>query len=101
MKNILKYLRRTRDIFLIYGGFDLKLKSYTDSNFQSDPDGSKSISGYVFTVYGGVVSWKSFKQQTIADSIIEAKYIATSETAKETVWMKKFMSVLGEVLGIE
>ena len=55
MKNILKYLRRTRDIFLIYGGFDLKLKGYTNSSFQSDPNDSKSISGYVFTLYGGAV----------------------------------------------
>ena len=62
MKNILKYLRRTRDIFLIYSGFDLKLEGYTDSNFQSDPDDSKSISRYVFTLYGSAVSWKSFKQ---------------------------------------
>ena len=55
MKNILKYLRRTRDIFLIYGGSDLKLEGYTDSSFQSDPDDSKSISGYIFTLYGGAV----------------------------------------------
>ena len=52
MKNILTYLRRTRDIFLIYGRFDLK----TNSSFQSDLDDSKYISGYVFTLYGGVVS---------------------------------------------
>ena len=60
MKNILKYLRRIRDIFLIYYGFDLKLKDYIDSSFQSDLDDSKSISGYVFTLYGGAVSWKNF-----------------------------------------
>ena len=56
VKNILKYLRRTKDIFLIYGGSDLKLEGYSDSSFQSDPDDSKSISGYVFTLNGGVVS---------------------------------------------
>ena len=60
VKNIHKYLRRTRDIFLIYGRSDLNLKDYIDSNFQSDPDDSKSISGYVFTLYGGAVSWKNF-----------------------------------------
>ena len=62
MKNILKYLRRTRDIFLIYGGSDLKLEGYTDSNFQSDPDDSKSISGYMFIPNDGAVSWKSSKR---------------------------------------
>ena len=59
VKNILKYLRRIRDIFLIYGGSDLKLEDYTDSSFQPDLDDSKSIFGYVFTLYGGAVSWKN------------------------------------------
>ena len=85
VKNILKYLRRTRDVFLIYDGSNLKLKDYADSSFQSDPDDSKSISRYVFTLYGSAVSQKNFKQKTIADSITEAEYIATSEAAKETI----------------
>ena len=57
MKNILKYLRRTKDIFLIYGrGSELKLEGYTNFNFQSDLDNSKSISGYMFILNGGAVS---------------------------------------------
>ena len=56
MKNILKYLRKTRDIFLIYTRFDLKLEGYIDSSFQSDPNDSKSIFRYVFTLYGDAVS---------------------------------------------
>ena len=75
MKNILKYLRRIRDIFLIYGGSDLKLEDYTNSSFQSDLDNSKSIFGYVFILYSGAVSWKSFKQQMVANSITETEYI--------------------------
>ena len=52
VKNILKYLRRTKDIFLIYEGSDLKLEAYSDSSFQSDLEDSKSILGYVFTLNG-------------------------------------------------
>ena len=33
VKNILKYLRRTKDLFLIYGGGDLQLDGYTDYDF--------------------------------------------------------------------
>ena len=34
VKNILKYLRRTKDAFLIYGGEeDLVVKGYTDASF--------------------------------------------------------------------
>ena len=44
IKNILKYLRRTKDVFLIYGDgdSDLHVKGYTDVNFQSHKDHSKS-----------------------------------------------------------
>ena len=45
----------------------------------------------MFTLNGGAVSWKSFKQETTVDSIIESKYIAATEAAKEAVWLKKFI----------
>ena len=45
----------------------------------------------MFCLNGGAISWKSSKQDTIADSIIEAKYIAASKAAKEAIWIKKFI----------
>ncbi|MGH2152822.1 Ty1/Copia family ribonuclease HI, partial [Enterococcus faecalis] len=65
-----------------------------------DQDDSKSVSGYVFTLNSGAVSWKSSKQQTVADLVTEAEYIAASEAAKEAVWMKKFITELGVVPSI-
>ena len=100
VKNILKYLRRTKDMFLVYGEGDLQVKGYTDASFQSDKDDCKSQSGYVFTLGGGAVSWKSSKQETTADSTTEAEYIAASEAAKEAVWIKKFITELGVVPSI-
>ncbi|KAL0294631.1 UNVERIFIED_CONTAM: Retrovirus-related Pol polyprotein from transposon TNT 1-94 [Sesamum radiatum] len=85
VKTILKYLRRTKDMFLIYGGGELILEGYSDASFQSDEDDAKSQSGFVFKLNGGVVAWKSFKQDTTADSTTEAEYIAASEAAKEAV----------------
>ena len=70
---------------------------YTDSDFQSDREFRKSISGYVFTLGGGAISWRSVKQSSIADSTMEAKYIAASEAAKEAVWLKNFLLDLGVV----
>jgi hypothetical protein len=43
------------------------------------------------------VSWKSFKQDTIADSTVGVEYIVASEAAKEVVWIKNFVSQLGVV----
>ncbi|KAL0463362.1 UNVERIFIED_CONTAM: Retrovirus-related Pol polyprotein from transposon TNT 1-94 [Sesamum latifolium] len=59
VKSILKYLKRTKDMFLIYGGGELILEGYSDASFQSDDDDAKSQSGFVFKLNGGVVAWKS------------------------------------------
>ncbi|KAL4018316.1 hypothetical protein IC575_021907 [Cucumis melo] len=85
IKIILKYLRRTRDYMLMYGAKDLILTGYTDSDFQTDKDSRKSTSGSVFTLNGGAVVWRSIKQGCIADSIMEAEYVAACEAAKEAV----------------
>ena len=95
MKTILKYLRNTKDQWLIYGEPDLKLERFTDSSFESDRDDSKSVSGFVFTLNGGAICWKSSKQNTVADSVCEAEYIAASDAAKEAVWLWKFLGKLG------
>jgi hypothetical protein len=67
-----KYLRRTKGMFLVYGGEEeLVVTGYTDASFQTDQDDSKSQSGYVFTINSGDVSWKSSKQETVTDSTTE------------------------------
>ena len=40
---------------------------------------------------------KSSKQPTTADSTTEAVYIATSDAAKEAIWLKKFITDLGVI----
>ena len=80
-----------RDYMLIYQDESLEPVGYTDSDFQSGIDFRKSTSWYVFTFGGGAISWRSVKQSSIADSTMEAEYIATSEAAKEVVWLKNFL----------
>jgi hypothetical protein len=57
VKNILKYLRRTKEVFLVFGGEEeLVVKGYNDASFQTDVDDSKSQSDFVFCLNGGAVS---------------------------------------------
>ena len=57
VKNILKYLKRTKDMFLVYGGDkDLVVNGYVDASFDTDLNDSKSQTGYVFILNGGAVS---------------------------------------------
>ncbi|KAJ9547558.1 hypothetical protein OSB04_020101 [Centaurea solstitialis] len=102
VKNILKYLRRTKDMFLVFGGSEdeISVTGYSDASFQTDRDDFRSQSGYVFTLNGGAISWKSSKQDTIADSTTEAEYIAASDAAKEAVWLRNFLSDLRVVASI-
>ncbi|GKA21841.1 retrotransposon protein, putative, ty1-copia subclass, partial [Tanacetum coccineum] len=100
VKNILKYLRNTKDMFLVYGGnpeAELRVDCYCDAGFETDRDDTKSQTGYVFILNGGAVDWKSSKQSTTAMSATEAEYIAASEAAMEAVWIRKFISGLGIV----
>jgi hypothetical protein len=98
VKNILKYLRRTNEAFLVFGGEEeLIVKGYNDATFQTDADDSKLQSGFVFCLNGGAVRWKSSKQDTVADSMIEAEYIAAFEAVKEAVWIRNFVSELGVI----
>ncbi|KAL0386200.1 UNVERIFIED_CONTAM: Retrovirus-related Pol polyprotein from transposon TNT 1-94 [Sesamum radiatum] len=69
-------------------------------SFQSDDDDAKSQSGFVFKLNGGVVAWKSSKQNTTADSTTEVEYIAASEAGKEAVWMKNYIQELSVVPSI-
>ena len=58
IKHIFKYLRRTRDYMLVFQDESLVPIVYTDLDFQSDRE---STSGYVFTLGGGAISWRSVK----------------------------------------
>ena len=61
-------------MFLVYGGEEeLVVTGYTDASFQTDKDDSKSQSDFVFKVNGGAISWKSSKQETVADSTTKAQ----------------------------
>ncbi|VFQ98070.1 unnamed protein product [Cuscuta campestris] len=93
---------RTKDAFLVYGGKDeLSIVGYTDASFQNDRDDFKSQAGYVICLNGGAVTWKSYKQDTTADSTIEEEYMAAAEAAKEGVWLKNFITELGVVPSIK
>ena len=44
----------------------------------------------------GPISWASKKQSTVACSSTESEYYALSETARETVWLRKLLGEMGQ-----
>ncbi|GJR49287.1 uncharacterized mitochondrial protein-like protein [Tanacetum coccineum] len=54
VKNILKYLRNTKDMFLVYGGnpsTELRVDCYCNAGFETDIDDMKYLTGYVSSTY--------------------------------------------------
>jgi hypothetical protein len=88
---VLQYLRYTRDYGLHYTRYPAVLEGYTDANWISDMKDSKSTSGYVFTIGGAAVSWKSSKQTCIARSTMESEFIALDKATEEAEWLRHFL----------
>jgi len=72
----------------------LRIEEYSDSNFTGDVDDRKSTSGYVFTLAGGDISWKSSKQTVNASSMMYDEFVACYEATGQVNWLKKFVSGL-------
>ncbi|WVY90442.1 hypothetical protein V8G54_035956 [Vigna mungo] len=96
VKWILRYLRGSAKRSLCFGNGDLKLIGYSDSDMAGNVDSRKSTSVYLITFAGGAVSWKSKLQKCVTLSTAEAEYVAVTEASKEMLWMKNFLSELGD-----
>ncbi|KAE8714902.1 hypothetical protein F3Y22_tig00110187pilonHSYRG00229 [Hibiscus syriacus] len=68
---------------------------YVDSDYAGDLDNRRSTTGYVFTLGGGPICWKSTVQSVVALSTTEAEYMAAAEAAKEALWLTGLVKELG------
>ncbi len=91
LMRVLRYLRYTMDYGLHYTRYPAVLEGYSDANWISDTKDTKSTSGYVFTIGGSAVSWKSSKQTCIARSTMESEFIALDKSAEEAEWLRNFL----------
>jgi transposase InsO family protein len=97
LKRVYRYLSGTRSFKLTYGGrdTDTELIGYTDADWASNQNDRKSISGYVYMIGGGAITWNSKKQPIVALSSAEAEYIAESHSGREALWLRRLISSLG------
>ena len=65
-----------------------QLQGFVDADYVGNIDTRKSLTGYVFTVFGRAISWKANLQLVVALSTTETEYMAMTEAVKETIWLK-------------
>ena len=90
-QRVAKYLRGTIDYGLRFDRSPPFVEGYSDANQISDSDEIKSTSGYVFTLGGGAVPWKSLKQTCIARPTMESELIALQKACFEAKWLRNLL----------
>lgn len=96
-KRILRYLKGSIDKKLMYSRDnqpDIEIVGYCDADFAADVEDRKSISGFVYMMSGGAVTWNSRKQQTVALSTTESEYMSISCAVQEEFWLKNLVEEL-------
>jgi hypothetical protein len=92
VKKVLRYMQGTKDLMLTYRRSDsLEIKGYSDADYAGDQDDRKSMSGYVFTLTGGAISWRSCKLSIVASSTMYAGFIACFDATGHAIWLKKII----------
>jgi hypothetical protein len=90
LKRVLHYLKSMAHFGLRLSSSANKvdLIGWTDLDWAQDLDMRCSISGFIFNIAGGSVSWSSKKQPTVALSTAKAEYMTASNATKEAIWLQ-------------
>ena len=99
LKWTMRYLKGAGGFGILYKdvgepGGDV-LVGFCDSDFAGNLDNRKSQTGYIFTLYGGAISWKSGLQSMVALSTTEAEYMAMTAAVKESIWLRGIAAEFG------
>lgn len=65
-----------------------------DADYASDHIDRRSVTGHLYLLNRGLVSWTSTKQKCVATSTTEAEYIALSECSKQGQWVHQVVKEL-------
>jgi Reverse transcriptase (RNA-dependent DNA polymerase) len=87
---VLRYLKLTRNFCITYRKGRIIIVGFSDADWGSNPIDRISMTGYVFMVNGGAVSWTSHKQTAVALSTMEAEYMALSDASRESIARGQF-----------
>ena len=90
----MRYLKATPDRGICYAAGRIEdeevyLRERTDFVWARDVDGSRSTTGYCFTLGSGAGSWSSKEQSRVALSSTEAEYGAVCADTCEVFWLRR------------
>ncbi|KAK5787031.1 hypothetical protein PVK06_041682 [Gossypium arboreum] len=94
-KRVLRYIKGTLSYGMLFSkAKSLKLIGYTNSNWAGSIDDMNSTSGYVFTLGSPIFCWSSKEQSVVAQSTVEAEYVAAARAVNQAIWLRKILANL-------
>jgi hypothetical protein len=92
LKNVLRYVKGTIDLSLVYNRNDSNsVEGFVDSDWGGNPNDRKSTTGFCFKVFNCTVMRSSKKQHSVAMSTTEAEYVALGQATSEACWIKNIL----------
>ena len=92
-ERVLQYVCGTYDQGITYRDLGAEVKNkqigWVDSDFGSDPDTRKSMTGYLMSLNGGAISWRSSRQGGVTLSSSEAEFVVASQADQEVVYLRE------------
>jgi hypothetical protein len=97
IKWIMRYLKGTVDIYLVYGtnGSTGKLVSYADSDYGGNRIKRRFLTCYIFTLYRCTINWKATLQPIVTLATTEAKHMSVTKGVNEGIWLHGLIDSLG------
>ena len=94
-KRVVRYMKGTINLGIKFKkSKEFKLFGFSDGDWARSIDDMKSTSGCCFSFGLGVFSWSLKKQETIAQSTVEAEFVATTSDIYQALWLRKILSDL-------
>lgn len=93
LKRLIRYLAGSKNVGITYlkqnrARHRMMLETFSDADWAGDSGGRKSTTGYIVTLEGAPVAWRSKKQTIVALSSAEAEYVSMSTCAKDLTWIQ-------------
>jgi hypothetical protein len=84
------YLYNIRQLSLHFSGQD-NLVVASDASFANNNINRKSLQAFAIKLFGGLIGWRTNKQDTIITLTIKAKLLALAQMAKELIYVNKLL----------
>jgi hypothetical protein len=99
-KNVVRYLKGTRDVGITYRRGVSGVRGWSDSDWAMDERDRKSITGWVFFFAGGPILWRSQKQTLVTLSSMESEFVAVNDATVTAVWLHRLLSDIASAVPI-